>query len=699
MAFRSFDSFGALREQIAPSRPGVSTGYEILRVAAEITADDGAVAARTCRAAVLDWARSHCGGELPPAAAEHGSFTFAKGSRQAEAVRVERPDTDLWAIRLSHPDDSPSGGNRIVEVGVEVPTGAVPDFRLRLLRDRDPSTPRFEPQVPEILEKIAALVELRQSDRPLSPDPALVDSEAAAERLCEFVLSPRRRQPVLVLSVPAGDESDPRPLLDPVRLARASLGLAVVVVLPAAYTWNLTRHFGDKLYSVYWGAVRLYMPGFRTDSEPRDHRLIMADRLEAPGGAERHGAELLRRIAQHSFRSHPSWSFADIRERARREAPAPEVGTAPAEKQPDATEQQPDAAPAVRPSPMAAPAAAPVAAPIAAPVAAPVPVPAAEPVAVQKPPPAPAAAEPVPVIAPARPVPEPALPAEPAAARAVAAPEAASPVPVPEPAVAVTETAAEPEAPIESPRGRVSWFRSRVRLLRRLFSRAADPFADDPVRARLARDRAALRSRVDELTAAGEAAAQALTKSDEEKDYYLSEYEQAEERAQEAERLRKEADIPARVEQLTEQLRRHGHTAHPDGWKDMRRWCEEEFGDCIELRPGAVQGIKKAEFGDLWLAAECIGWLAGAYRDARIRPPGQEPEIKKDVDSRLDDGPAGKGVRFPDWDAVPRHERRNISRGTNRERKHCLRIYYYWDADQQKVVIVSMPHHAHTRMS
>ena len=79
MAFRSFDSFGALREQIAPSRPGVSTGYEILRVAAEITADDGAVAARTCRAAVLDWARSHCGGELPPAAAEHGSFTFAKG--------------------------------------------------------------------------------------------------------------------------------------------------------------------------------------------------------------------------------------------------------------------------------------------------------------------------------------------------------------------------------------------------------------------------------------------------------------------------------------------------------------------------------------------------------------------------------------------------------------------------------------------
>ncbi len=84
---------------------------------------------------------------------------------------------------------------------------------------------------------------------------------------------------------------------------------------------------------------------------------------------------------------------------------------------------------------------------------------------------------------------------------------------------------------------------------------------------------------------------------------------------------------------------------------------------------------------------------------ARRPNRGEQPDIKKDVNSTLTDGPAGKDVHFPDWKRVPPHERRNIKRGKNRERRNCLRIYYHWDDTKDRIVIVSMPHHAQTRLS
>lgn len=429
---------------------------------------------------------------------------------------------------------------------------------------------------------------------------------------------------------------------------------------------------------MYWGAVRLYLPGFRPGCEEREHHLILGDWLKAPGGVLRHRAELLRRVAAHSLRSQPRWSFTEIRERAPREQPAAELPT----READAAEahETPAAAPAAEAPPRAA-------------EAEPRPARQSAESPVEEPPPVkPPAAESAP-----------AEPAEPAAPKEFSPPAEPAPTAA---AVAITDAGAgepgeEPQPPAERPAGRFGWFRNRVRLLARLFSRAADPLVGEPVRRSLMRANAAL---AEQLAAAGrerDAAQRALQRSDEEKEFYLSECEKAEARAQEAES--RERDGPERplkrITQLAEQLKRLGHIPHPEGWKAMRKWCEDEFGPKVELRPGAVQGIKKAEFDDLWLAAECIVWLAGPYRDSRRISPGREADIKKDVDSRLSDGPAGKSVHFRDWEQVPRHERRNISRGNNRERKNCLRIYYYWDEAAEKVVIVSMPHHAQTRAS
>lgn len=309
---------------------------------------------------------------------------------------------------------------------------------------------------------------------------------------------------------------------------------------------------------------------------------------------------------------------------------------------------------------------------------------------------------------------EPAPPAAPSPVEPLeddpASPEAAELVPASGPPAAPKQTAVEeaaaPEPPSQRPSGALRRLWKRARRLARLLSRTPARLAgEDSERAKRERENAALRGRIDELVHAVERAERTRRESEaessKEKEFYLSEYEQAFRRAEAAERQRSavEEQLGKRVRQLTDQLQRHGRIPHPETWKDMRQWCEEALGGSVALQPGAVQGIKKAEFDDLWLAAECLLWLAGPYRESRIASTGRKPDIEKEVDSRLSDGPAGKSVQFKDWSHVPRHERRNISRGNNRERKNCLRIYYYWDETAGKVVIVSMPHHAHTRAS
>lgn len=236
MAYRSFESFGALKEQVAPAAAAAAGPEEVLRAAADIHADDDATAAKTCRTALHHWVAAQSGGELPPEAAEHRSFAFSEGLRRCEGVRIRNGENDLWALSLRHPDASEAGRFWTTEAAVEVAAAKRPAVRLRLLVNRDRGAADFAPRVPEILGDVASLLELRTLGERIQTDPWLIDSHVAADRLCRTLVDPARRRPVIVLSVPDHAEDDTRPLLDPEALARAVLGLAEVVVLPAGFT-------------------------------------------------------------------------------------------------------------------------------------------------------------------------------------------------------------------------------------------------------------------------------------------------------------------------------------------------------------------------------------------------------------------------------------------------------------------------------
>ncbi len=135
-------------------------------------------------------------------------------------------------------------------------------------------------------------------------------------RLIDLLETQDRALPVFVASGVEGAADPDRPLIDTAELARTTLGLAHVVVLPARYTYALTDQFG-KMRSVFHGAVRVYMPGFDSDAYPYDHRLFLSDSLSTEAGVAQCSG-FLRRLAaseslKHTQLGHDVLSFVTVR--------------------------------------------------------------------------------------------------------------------------------------------------------------------------------------------------------------------------------------------------------------------------------------------------------------------------------------------------------------------------------------------------
>lgn len=247
-----------------------------------------------------------------------------RGGRTTLGVRLLEEDTDLWALRGDDPDKTIAGRTWTTEVVTERGTDGVPRLSLRLLVSTGENELRFDPHVPGLLQQVAKHCGLRVGGYDAAPGASHVQSADDFDQFIAMLESPARRLPVFVAS---GDEhtADPdRPLIEADRLARATLGLAHVVVLPAAATYSLSDAVG-KLRSVFHGAVRVYMPGFDTAADPYQHRLILADTVRRDPEATLCGLQAF--AATESLRrtrlGHDVVPFAAVRsQRAEQEARA-----------------------------------------------------------------------------------------------------------------------------------------------------------------------------------------------------------------------------------------------------------------------------------------------------------------------------------------------------------------------------------------
>jgi hypothetical protein len=295
-------SLGPMADALAPLRARLGRPIrerEVLRVVATIPSPEQEPAIEHARKAVLAWAQNRCGGNLPKRAWEGENFEYIAAGRTTLGARLATEAADLWALRGDDPDKIVPGRVWTTEVTIGRQHGQAAHLSLRLLVASPEEEPEFAPAVPGVLRQIAQQSGLSAGGFALSDMPWRIRSEEDLGNLIDMLEAPARRLPVFVAS---GDEraADPfRPLIDVDTLARATIGLAHVVIVPARFTYGLSDAFG-KLRSCYHGAVRTYLPGFDAAADPYEHPLTLGEFVQRDPAAV--VAELRRFAAKESLR-------------------------------------------------------------------------------------------------------------------------------------------------------------------------------------------------------------------------------------------------------------------------------------------------------------------------------------------------------------------------------------------------------------
>jgi hypothetical protein len=253
--------------------------HEILRVYGELDGDHAEKSSEAARAEVLKWVEPRSGGRLPGEAWAHESFEYLSGGRNCSAIRIVYGGADIWGIRAEEPDKTVAGRTWTTEVTIGLREGKFPKFSLRSLVSTPEANLDIAPHTPGLVQQVTECCRLSCGPYVLSPMPWIIDREERAERLIEYMIDQDRELPIIVLSVSEFSEDRFATPLNAVELARATIGLANVAILPAQFSWLLTERFGKRL-SVFGSAVRLYLPGFTEDADPYGgHLLVMPEKI------------------------------------------------------------------------------------------------------------------------------------------------------------------------------------------------------------------------------------------------------------------------------------------------------------------------------------------------------------------------------------------------------------------------------------
>jgi hypothetical protein len=182
-------------------------------------------------------------------------------------------------------------------------------------------------------------------------------------------------------------------------------------------------------------------------------------------------------------------------------------------------------------------------------------------------------------------------------------------------------------------------------------------------------------------------------------DFLMDEQKLAEERAQAAEAQFNAASY--RIQQLIDQIKQRGQDPDgniqlPSSWTDFDDWCDQNLVGRVVLTPQARKRVHNPAFEDAELAARCVLWLANDYRDRRME--GGEGSLRDYVlEPGIRNSPSGADEFRIWWQGQSHTANWHIKNGGNtRDPRRCLRIYYFWDAATQQVIIADMPMHRHS---
>jgi hypothetical protein len=177
------------------------------------------------------------------------------------------------------------------------------DLALLEVSDREPTWRLVRP--PGFLPDLLAAYPSSAAGIDWPAEPTNLSAPAVEDFAEEMVLAPERTLPLVAVSV---DDYKGETLVDPETLARRLAGLARVFVLEdRSASLALTRALGSKELGCYLGAVRLYLPGFSQDGNPREHLLLLPNQLRFRNARANSAGDQLLAEAMSRF---PAWYTA-----------------------------------------------------------------------------------------------------------------------------------------------------------------------------------------------------------------------------------------------------------------------------------------------------------------------------------------------------------------------------------------------------
>jgi hypothetical protein len=149
----------------------------------------------------------------------------------------------------------------------------------------------------------------------------------------------------------------------------------------------------------------------------------------------------------------------------------------------------------------------------------------------------------------------------------------------------------------------------------------------------------------------------------------------------------------------------------PGTYEDLPTWVATHLMGRLVLHSRALQALKDAAYEDPQVVYRALLLLANEYRGARMGLGGSKDafdekanELHLRCSGSIDQTRAYQEgetyfVRFPYGSSRKRFLETHLRRGSTKDDRHCLAIYFFWDDETRQVVVGWLPSHLDNRMT
>jgi hypothetical protein len=154
---------------------------------------------------------------------------------------------------------------------------------------------------------------------------------------------------------------------------------------------------------------------------------------------------------------------------------------------------------------------------------------------------------------------------------------------------------------------------------------------------------------------------------------------------------------------------------YPGDLAELSTWITSNHPQTIILHPRAERGASKSQFQDVSLIYKAIDLLGAQYHAMRTTNVEEADarrsactrglqELGLELTQSISASRAGEEgdeykVLYPIGGEKKCLLDFHLKKGSDRDERYCLRIYFFWDDDTKKVVIGWLPSHLDTRAS